>query len=131
MADRSSSSGFEIDTTSVQAKLSEIAAGMPGGIARALYAEALVIQRESMKRTPVDTGALRASHVTKAPESNGGEISVKIEVGGPAAPYAVFVHENMAAHHEVGQAKFLESAILEGSVGLRERIAKRIEDEIK
>jgi hypothetical protein len=35
-------------------------------------------------------------------------------VVGYAAPYAVFVHENVHARHPVGQAKFLETAAREG-----------------
>ena len=33
----------------------------------------------------------------------------KVRVG-YSAPYAVYVHENLEAHHPVGQAKFLEAA---------------------
>lgn len=43
------------------------------------------IQRESMLRTPVDTGRLRASHFTRF-SSLYGEV-------GPTAFYAIYVHE--------------------------------------
>ena len=38
---------------------------------------------------------------------------------GFAADYAIYVHENLQAHHPVGQAKFLESAAREGEAQLR------------
>jgi hypothetical protein len=94
---------------------------------RALYQEALVEQKESMRRTPVDTGALRASHETERPVVERGQVSVRIVVGGPAAPYAVPVHERVEVHHPVGQAKFLESTIMESAPFMAERIAKRID----
>jgi hypothetical protein len=108
---------------------------------RALYQEALVIQKASMKRTPVDTrpnvkyphtkaphpGALRASHETTEPELEGGALSVRILVGGPAAPYALPVHERLDVDHPIGEAKFLENSLLEASSGLGERVARRID----
>jgi hypothetical protein len=40
--------------------------------------------------------------------------------------YAVYVHENLQAHHPVGQAKFLESAMTEAAPTLAERVAARV-----
>jgi len=108
---------------------------------RALYAEALEIQKTSMRRTPVDTrpnadypnqraphpGQLRASHITNKPELVRGEVTVKIEVGGPAAPYALPVHERLDVHHPVGEAKFLEKSVYEAQPGMGDRIARRID----
>jgi len=94
---------------------------------RALYAEALEIQKASMRRTPVDTGALRASHVTSEPKLEGGAVAVKIEVGGPSAEYAFYVHEDLEARHPVGEAKFLEKSVYEAMPGLGDRIARRID----
>lgn len=111
----------------IKARLARLAAQVPNEVARALYEEARVEQVESMRRTPVDTGALRASHNTTKPEIDGRDISVSIEVGGPAAPYAIHVHENLEADHPVGQAKFLESTLNESRPFLAARIAKRIE----
>ena len=109
------------------ARMERLAKAMPNELARALYEEALIEQKESMRRTPVDTGALRASHVTTKPVINGRDIRVSIEIGGPAAPYGVIVHEDLEADHPVGQAKFLESTINESRPYFAARIAKRIE----
>jgi hypothetical protein len=92
----------------------------------ALYQEGLYIQRNSMRRTPVDTGALRASHETTEPAYKGGEIEVAIQVGGPAAPYALIVHERLDVGHRVGEAKFLERSVTEAAAGIDERLARRI-----
>lgn len=94
--------------------------------AAALYAEALDIQKASMRRTPVLTGALRASHEVTRPEVSRTEASVKILVGGPAAPYAVPVHERLDLKHRVGEAKFLERSVLEATAGFEERLAARL-----
>lgn len=101
--------------------------------AAALYQEALIEQKESMKRTPVDVrkggsggGTLRDSHETSAPYYKGKFLNVDISVGGPAAPYAVVQHEDMSFLHKVGQAKFLESTIMESAPYMLARLAKRI-----
>lgn len=111
----------------VVARLKRLIATMPNEVARAVYAEALVEQKESMRRTPVESGALRASHEVTKPKIDGRDISVTIKVGGPAAPYALYVHENLEADHPVGQAKFLESTLNESKPYLPARIAKRID----
>jgi hypothetical protein len=46
--------------------------------------------------------------------------------GGPSAPYAVIVHENLNVRHQVGQAKFLERPLNEAARGLAERIAAEV-----
>jgi len=115
-----------IGVEGVVANLRNIAANAPGEAGRALYQEAKVEQKESMKRTPVLTGALRASHETTLPQYEGHDVYVKIVVGGPAAPYAVAVHENLEAQHLNGQAKFLESTLLESRSSMGSRVARRI-----
>lgn len=109
------------------ARMNRLVKAIPNEVGRALYAEGLVEQRESMRRTPVDTGALRASHNTTKPVVDGKDISVTIEVGGSAAPYAWQVHEDLEADHPVGQAKFLESTLNESKPFMAARIAKRLE----
>jgi hypothetical protein len=111
----------------LKATLRRLMAEAPKEVGRALYQEAKIEAKESMRRTPVDTGALKGSHETLPPEYDGPEVSVKIVVGGPAAPYAVVVHENLEAHHPNGQAKFLESTINESRPFMADRLAKRID----
>lgn len=65
--------------------------------------------KDSLVKTPVDTGHLRSSASAKVLEVSpeGGEAEVKY-----TAKYSIPVHEILTSHHPVGQAKFLESAVL-------------------
>jgi hypothetical protein len=107
-------------------KISAVKKSLPLQVAKALYIEAQIEATESKKRTPVDTGNLRASTYVTEPIIDGDHISVSIVVGGVAAPYAVYVHENLEAFHEVGEAKFLESTLLESRQFIAARVAKRV-----
>jgi hypothetical protein len=106
--------------------LRAIAKALPEQAAAAIYQEALTIQRDAMRRTPVDTGALRASFETTRPERKGRDWTVTIRCGGPAASYALVVHEDLSADHPVGEAKFLERTVREAMPGFAARVAKRI-----
>ena len=67
----------------------------------------LLIQRESQKLVPVDTGNLRSSSAV-AVAGEGNKASGAITYG---ANYAVFVHERRENKHKPGkQAKFLQDA---------------------
>jgi len=92
----------------------------------AVYQEALGVQKTSMNLTPVLTGALRGSHETHRPEYGPDGLVVRVTVGGPAAPYALYVHENLDARHENGQAKFLEYAVLAHQPDFVANVAKRL-----
>lgn len=92
--------------------LDELSESVHKSLITAVYLEALEVQKLSMELTPVLTGALKGSHVTELPVIENNEVAVTLKVGGPAAPYAMYVHENLDARHDNGQAKFLESAIL-------------------
>jgi hypothetical protein len=111
----------------VKHRLEDLIRRIPGAIEKALYQEGLIEETESRKRTPVEFNTLRSSHVTERTEWDGNTAYVRIVVGGPAAPYALYVHENLEAHHNVGQAKFLESTLNESAPFIAARVAKRIE----
>lgn len=110
---------------------------------RALYAEALLVMRESKRLTPVRYGFLRASGHVAAPQIEGRRIFVEMGFGGPAGVgnvgetngrdvgYALPVHENVAAHHTVGQAKYLEAPLLAAIPGMEARLATRIREELR
>lgn len=81
-----------------------------------LYAGGLIIEKDSLRRTPKDTGHLRNSIYTNAVGKR------KVEVG-YTAEYAAAVHENLSPSHgiprggnkrgtfwDVGEPKFLEKA---------------------
>lgn len=101
--------------------------GAPRAAARALTEEGERIMAEAKGQTPVDTGALRASGHVRPPEmSSGGQVSVELVFGGAAAPYALYVHEDLSARHVVGTAKFLERPMLAASRGVADRLAHAI-----
>ncbi len=110
----------------VLAKLRKIEQMVPQLLEGAMLAELHVVREKSMERTPVDTGSLRASHTVKV-ERQWRDVVGIIGVGGSAAPYAVYVHEDLHKHHPVGQAKFLEQTLREEAMFLAQRIAARID----
>jgi hypothetical protein len=82
--------------------------------------------RESMRRTPVDRGWARDSHRVEV-ELIGDRIKISIIAGDDrTASYIIPLHENLDTFHRTGQAKFLESTILESRPYMRERLARRI-----
>ncbi len=96
-------------------------------IGEALRAEGEIEMTEAKKRTPVDTGALRASGHVTGPDRKGRDVEVRLSFGGPAVQYAVEVHENLEAWHRVGQAKYLESVLNESASHMANRVARRLE----
>lgn len=102
------------DILAIQAKIEKKLGGFAKGpAARALFSVGEVYMTEAKKRVPVKYGTLRSSGHVKRPEQVADSWQVRLVFGGPSAPYAAFVHENLRAYHRVGQAKYLESVVLE------------------
>lgn len=98
-----------------------------------LYREGTEIQTASLPLVPVDTGALHNSSYVTEPKRDGDHITVEVGFGGvatqinpktgePTTAYALAVHENLQAHHEVGQAKYLEAPFDAARSGMSDRI---------
>lgn len=102
------------------------------GLKSALFQEAEAIMGRSKRDfVPVQTGALRASgHVTKPEETSFG-YKVTLGFGGPSAPYALKVHEDLRAFHPHGTSKYLETPLLEAEKGMTGRIAAHISKAVK
>lgn len=119
----------------MRAKLRLFKKKFPDEVGRALYMETQVELKEVMRRTPVDRGNLRASEHVEGPLRKGllGRIIyTRIVAGGPSAPYAIYVHEDLEASHvkngiEIGQAKFIESVLRESAPFMAVRVGRRIE----
>lgn len=111
----------------MMANLKKLQAFAPNEFARALYQEAQIEGTEIKRRTPVDTGALRASIVVAEPKRDGRHISVTISAGGPSVEYALYVHEDLEAFHAEGEAKYIERPLRESAPKMAARIAKRID----
>jgi hypothetical protein len=120
------------------ARLKKMQNQAPTALDRALYAEGLGIFRQSQKIVPVGPigdptykgapGTLRASGVVEGP-TNG---EVLIGYGGPAAPYAIYVHEDPKARHKPGKSyKFLEIPFNEAVPKMEQNLARAIETELE
>jgi len=114
--------GFE----DVAKNLAELVRNVPEQVASALHAEAEIEMTEAKERTPVEFGVLKASGHVQDPVVDSDGVSVTLAFGGAASEYAIYVHERLDVHHPVGQAKFLESTVLESAPHLPARVAKRI-----
>lgn len=106
--------------------LAALGEALPNAVGQAMRAEAEIEMTEAKKRTPWLTGALRASGHVTGPTRVGKNIEVKMIFGGAAVDYALEVHENLEAFHPHGQAKFLESVLMESRQYLAWRIAERM-----
>jgi bacteriophage HK97-gp10 putative tail-component len=53
---------------------------------------------KAMGETPVDTGTLRASLHIDGPHGGGDYVFARVQTGGEANAYAIFVHEGTGAH---------------------------------
>lgn len=108
-------------------RLGAAEAGLIKATAAALYREANAIFNASQRLVPVDTGVLKGSGQVTLPEFSGGAVEVTIGYGGPAAPYAIYVHEITTAYHEPPwQAKFLEQPFMEAANGMTERLGAEV-----
>lgn len=110
----------------MQARIRSAGKSMRNAMARATYEEGAVELKEVIVRTPLLHGALRASEHLDGPTWEGDVVYVMIVAGGPAAPYAVFVHENEDAFHAVGQSHFISSVLEESQSYMGQRILKRM-----
>jgi hypothetical protein len=100
-------------------QLNEMTTRAPSALDQALYREGQAIFRESQRLVPVDKGFLKASGVVEAEPG-----TVFIGYGGPAASYALYVHEDPEAKHKKGKSyKFLEIPFTEALKGMDERLA--------
>lgn len=106
-------------------------------IAQELYAFGQDVIAASLPLVPVATGALRGSAYAAEPRMEGthileelgyGGVATKInpETGEPSSEYAVYVHENLEAHHKVGQAKYLSTPFDEMAPQLGARLKERV-----
>lgn len=111
--------------------LAALKQNVPNEVARALNIEMELGAKEVKRRTPVDEGELRASIHVEGPYivylKGRRVIYARVVAGGPSAPYAIYVHEDLDAHHKVGQAKYLESWILESRPSMAARVARRVQ----
>lgn len=78
-----------------------VAARMVSGAKRARQKAAIFLLAKTIPRVPIDTGRLRNSG-----QAEDGVVSFNTD-------YAIYVHEILENHHPIGEAKFLENALIE------------------
>lgn len=109
--------------------LAQFGSDAPKVLGATLLEEGHSIMANSQLIVPVDTGALRSSGAVKDPVIEGNKITVTMFYGGPAAPYALFVHEIGAYKHAPPtQYKFLEVPTMQRVPVIAKNIAIRLED---
>lgn len=105
----------------------------PRFAARALLEETQEAFILSQEVVPIRTGALATSGMVNGPFVKGSKVSTSIEYGGPAAGYAIFVHElppSRASHDYPTRWKFLENPVRLYAEGMGDRMATRVLDMI-
>ena len=128
-------SSFTLDLFGDKELVNALKAGeedTPQAIAQAIYEEANVIFAKSQVLVPVDTGVLRGSGGVSAPQMGKTGYFVDIFYGGPAASYALLVHEIIGNYHNPPtQAKYLEQPVMEAMSTIQQNIKGRIIDIIE
>ena len=121
---------FEIDGAEQLRHVLEVSGKDAGRVVgQVITEEANMIFAKAMILTPIDTGALRGSGGVSAPMNSPQGIAVDIFFGGPAAPYALYVHEIMYYKHNAPtQAKYLEQPFMERLPDIQRNMAQRIID---
>lgn len=110
----------------IERRLQELRRAMMAKGAQGLFEAGNMIVTEAKRRVPVDLGALKGSGYVTAPTATPGGTNVEVGFGGPAAGYAIYVHEDLSAHHPVGEAKYLERAVEAKAPAAFAHIAKRV-----
>ena len=128
-------SSFKLDLFGDEELVNALKAGKedtPQAIAQAIWEEANVIFAKSQVLVPVDTGVLRGSGGVSAPQMGSQGYFVDIFYGGPAASYALYVHEIIGNYHNPPtQAKYLEQPVMEAMSTIQQNIKGRIIDNIE
>jgi hypothetical protein len=123
-------SSFRLDLFGDKELVNALEAGKddtPQAIAQAIWEEANLIFAKSQILVPVDTGVLRGSGGVSAPQMGNQGYFVDIFYGGPAAPYALYVHEIIGNYHNPPtQAKYLEQPFMQSLAEIQNNISRRI-----
>jgi hypothetical protein len=119
------------DTMDLNAKLARLGPNLIRLAGAALYQESLIDKAAVQERTPVATSALQQSCEVSEPAERDGGVECRMTMGGPSAPYGLYVHENPNADHTghvaVGPGHhFLESVVLASYTTMPGRLLKRI-----
>ncbi len=109
----------------IQAELSRVISSIGKVSEDALMDAAEFIKEKAVEKTPVKTGQLRDSAFAGVASTRTGKKFVKV---GFSDPKAIFVHERLDQHHDVGEAKFLENAIKQNINTIAGILAQGLDD---
>ena len=76
---------------------------LTSGVAKAAHD----LEGRAKGETPVDTGTLRASIHVDGPTAGGMSVEARVQTGGEASGYAIFVHEGTGPHEIRAHGKAL------------------------
>ncbi len=105
-------------------RLRQLERQVAGAANRALLDAAEQLVGDAQQLVPVDTGALAASGTVD--DSAAGGPGVGQVTFGFNTSYAAAVHERTDVHHDQGQAKYLEAAIVAGLPRITEVLGREI-----
>jgi len=131
----STSARLDVNIGEMQRKLDDHANKFLASAVRAVKRFEDIELKEMKKRTPVETGELEASGHAAEPvlSSWGNQFGRGTVIKGViafTAPHAVYVHEDLEAHHENGQAKYMSSVLDESGPHFLERVADDIKKDL-
>lgn len=124
-------SKFTITSTVKSNKFQYVKGAIITDLADALYLEAELIMTDSKQNyVPVDTGVLRNSGTVTKPVITNKSVEVTLGYGGPAADYAVVVHE-YPPNVGQGKNKYLSRPLNKAERGLVTRVADTMRKRVK
>lgn len=114
----------------MKARLIGVAADVRRAIDRAVYKFGNTEMREMKRRVPVDTGTLKNSGFVEKPKRSGDTVRLELGFGGAAEDYAIIVHEDLEAFHEVGEAKYVERPLSESAPHFANRVGADVKKDL-
>lgn len=124
-------SKFQVTSKVKSNKFQYVKGALISDLADALYVEAELIMTDSKQNyVPVDTGMLRNSGTVTKPVVTKKDVTVTLGYGGPAADYAVIVHEAPPTYGQ-GKRKYLQKPLNNAERGMITRVADAIRQRVK
>lgn len=113
------------------ARLRELGGTAPKAVARGMRSWAEQVRTAALRVTPKKWGTLRDSIFVKQ-DVKGVASAISIGAGGPAAPYAVVMHEKLFSNYTTRGtgAKYLENPIREAMPKLDGEVSRELDKEI-
>lgn len=90
---------LSIDTSKTKRRMARFLKDLERAQKAAMYEIGQEIMADSQENfVPVDLGTLKNTGHVEPPKVVAGQVTVRLGYGGPAAPYALAVHEHLSSH---------------------------------